>query len=476
MRTGNHLGLAVLFLLALSSGRADSIDDAMKRASLDYAERLRIATEQLVQVRERTGREKAPLLQAMRAAEDRILAAETEISRLETGQEQSAENHRKLARDSDALRKNESYLTTIAHDSLTAFSEGLLPGEKELLPAQIEKIEEQFNEGAIRPGRQRALAVADFLFGQTQLDLGGYTRPGKSLREGDNEMVDGTFAFAGPEAFFRVNRDGTAGPVRIRAGTDRPVACLLPEWKPALTADFFQGRMGIFFADASSGKALRLREAKGTLWQHVRKGGIVSLAILGVGLVALLMILQKVRDAISMAVDSPAAVERCLDAVANGTPKEAGEAVRSMRSTTRELFSAGLCRIGQSKDQLEELLYAVLLRQRLHYERWLSLLAVIATAAPLMGLLGTVTGMVRTFALITVFGTGNAGKLASGISEVLVSTELGLIVAIPTLVAHGFLSHRIHKNLSLLERYAIQFVTVAQGDGLREEHPDSIPA
>ena len=93
-----------------------------------------------------------------------------------------------------------------------------------------------------------------------------------------------------------------------------------------------------------------------------------------------------------------------------------------------------------------------------------------------MGLLGTVTGLVRTFALITVFGTGNAGKLASGISEVLVATELGLMVAIPTLVAHGFLSHRIQKNLSLLERYALEFVTAAQSDGTRAPVKESIPA
>ena len=104
-------------------------------------------------------------------------------------------------------------------------------------------------------------------------------------------------------------------------------------------------------------------------------------------------------------------------------------------------------------------MHAVLLGQRLHFERRLPLLAVIATAAPLMGLLGTVVGMVKTFALITVFGTGNASKLSSGISEVLVATEIGLAVAIPTLVAHGFLAHRIHKNLSMLERHALEFVT-----------------
>ena len=117
----------------------------------------------------------------------------------------------------------------------------------------------------------------------------------------------------------------------------------------------------------------------------------------------------------------------------------------------------------------------MLLRQRLHFERWLPLLAVIATAAPLMGLLGTVTGMVRTFSLITVFGTGNAGKLASGISVVLVATELGLLVAIPTLVAHGFLSQRIQKKLSLLERYALEFATAAQAGKAREPAAESLP-
>jgi len=145
--------------------------------------------------------------------------------------------------------------------------------------------------------------------------------------------------------------------------------------------------------------------------------------------------------------------------------------VRGLSLTTRELFSAGLRHVDEPREQLEERLTAVLLRQRLHYERWLPLLAVVATAAPLMGLLGTVTGMVRTFALITVFGTGNAGKLASGISEVLVATELGLLVAIPTLVAHGFLSQRIQRNLGLLERYALEFVAAAQTRAARASAP-----
>jgi len=172
-----------------------------------------------------------------------------------------------------------------------------------------------------------------------------------------------------------------------------------------------------------------------------------------------LMILQKLRDLSRMAVDTPATVAPVLQLVANGARAEALQAANALRRTTREIFLVGLRHADQPAHLLEERLQAVLLEQRLHYERRLPLLAVIATAAPLMGLLGTVVGMVKTFALITVFGTGNAGKLSSGISEVLIATELGLIVAIPTLVVHGFLAHRIQRNLSLLERYALEFTT-----------------
>jgi biopolymer transport protein ExbB len=288
--------------------------------------------------------------------------------------------------------------------------------------------------------------------------------------------MKGTFAFVGPETYFQADHGGVVGTVRAREGAPFPVAYALPAWEPATAEIFFQGRPGTIMADASAGKALRLRETKGTIWQHIQKGGVVAYAILAVGLIATLMVLQKIRDLSNMAVDTPEAVEGFLTTLAGGARTEAQKAVGSLQATTRELFTIGLRHINQPKAILEEHLYAVVLRQRLHYERWLPLLAVIATAAPLMGLLGTVTGLVRTFALITVFGTGNAGKLASGISEVLVATELGLMVAIPTLVAHGFLSHRIQKNLSLLERYALEFVTAAQPNKPQVPVKESIPA
>jgi len=217
-------------------------------------------------------------------------------------------------------------------------------------------------------------------------------------------------------------------------------------------------------ADVSGGKALQLEAGRSDLRQHIAKGGAVAYAIVAIGLLALLMIAQKVRDVFTMGVAGPAQVREFLGAVAAGSTGDAERRLAAFGGSTRELFEEGWAQRAQPKAVLEERLQAVLLRQRLHFQRRLPLLAVIATAAPLMGLLGTVVGMVRTFALITVFGTGNAGKLAGGISEVLVATELGLVVAIPTLVAHGFLAQRIHKNLSTLERYVLEFITAATGD------------
>jgi biopolymer transport protein ExbB len=86
----------------------------------------------------------------------------------------------------------------------------------------------------------------------------------------------------------------------------------------------------------------------------------------------------------------------------------------------------------------------------------MALIGVLATVAPLLGLLGTVTGMITTFDVLAVFGTGNAKAMAGGISEALITTETGLLVAIPGLYMKGFLDRRlanIAKNITAAGLY-----------------------
>jgi biopolymer transport protein ExbB len=454
--------LAVVLALASAVQGAETFDEAMKRATQDYAVKLQKAASDLTSTRSRIADEKAPLLKQMRAAEDRIVTAQTQIERFETGEDEAAEQHRKLLIDLESIRKNTTYISTLAHDALKSYEDGLAPGEGPPLADEMLALDQKMDDVSAGPNGRAAIDVAEFLLGRAHAALGGYTAGGSSLISGDKQLLKGTFAFVGPETYFLPDQGGRAGTVRQRDGSAYPVLYELTAWKAEDAAAFFQGKPGRILADASGGKALRLRETRGSVLQHIQKGGLVAYAILAVGALSLLMILQKIRDLTLLNVDSPAAVHDFLANLVSGAQSKAEREVVSLKPPLRELFTVGLEYVDAPKPILEEHLQSVLLRQRLHFERRLPLLAVIATAAPLMGLLGTVVGMVKTFALITVFGTGNAGKLASGISEVLVATELGLVVAIPTLIAHGFLAHRIQKNLSLLERYALEFVTAAE--------------
>ena len=439
---------------------AETFDDAMKRAMLEYTDRLKNAADELNRARTRVMQEKAPLLEELRAAENRIIAAEGASSRLTTGHEEAATERRKLLKEIDALRKSSTYIVTLAHDGLQAFRDGLAPGEPQLVGGRLEALQKSVDSNvsgaAITPG---AIDIAEFLLGHVRQSSGGYTATGSATIAEGNDVMTGTFAFVGPETFFRSEQGAHFGTVRPREGAMYPVSYPLEAWAPADANALFAGQPALFPADASHGKALRLRQTRGSIYDHVKKGGVVAYLIVVVGIVALIMILQKIRDLSRMAVNTRAEVQPFLALVTAGARDEAQAALGTLKASTRELFAEGLLHASEPKTILEERMHAVLLGQRLHFERRLPLLAVIATAAPLMGLLGTVVGMVKTFALITVFGTGNASKLSSGISEVLVATEIGLAVAIPTLVAHGFLAHRIHKNLSMLERHALEFVT-----------------
>ena len=118
--------------------------------------------------------------------------------------------------------------------------------------------------------------------------------------------------------------------------------------------------------------------------------------------------------------------------------REAGEA-RGLRARLVANFSKEMT--GQSGlDKM--ILYHCALKQRPVLSRHLAVIAVLASVAPLLGLLGTVIGMVDTFDVLAIFGTGNVRGLASGISVALVTTQSGLLVAIPGLLLSGYLYRR----------------------------------
>ncbi|RLA44220.1 MAG: MotA/TolQ/ExbB proton channel family protein [Gammaproteobacteria bacterium] len=129
-----------------------------------------------------------------------------------------------------------------------------------------------------------------------------------------------------------------------------------------------------------------------------------------------------------------------------------------------EILAAGLSNAGHGreimKDSIEEAANQVIHK----LERYVSILGTVAAIAPLLGLLGTVIGMIKVFTAIMLEGTGNAGVLAGGISEALITTAAGLSVAIPALVFHRYFERRIDSLVIEMEDQAIKLVDALHGD------------
>ncbi|MGN0866330.1 MAG: MotA/TolQ/ExbB proton channel family protein [Oligosphaeraceae bacterium] len=158
-----------------------------------------------------------------------------------------------------------------------------------------------------------------------------------------------------------------------------------------------------------------------SLWSHFRQGGVVMVPL---GILAWLCLAVL--------------LERLVFYARHGCAREA----RGLRECLAALAPE------ERKERQLEMAQTRLARAK----RGLSLLAVSASVAPLLGLLGTVTGMIRTFQQITLHGTGDPRLLAGGISEALVTTEAGLLVAIPAMLFHAWCVRRNRRLAALLER------------------------
>jgi len=128
------------------------------------------------------------------------------------------------------------------------------------------------------------------------------------------------------------------------------------------------------------------------------------------------------------------------------------------------ILAAGLVNSKHGRDITKEAIEQAASKAIHEMERFLNALGTIAAVAPLIGLLGTVMGMISVFNEIMAQGTGNAGALAGGISEALVTTAAGMIVAIPSLICFRLFQRRIDEIVVFMEQEAIKLVDVLHGD------------
>ena len=158
--------------------------------------------------------------------------------------------------------------------------------------------------------------------------------------------------------------------------------------------------------------------------------------------------------------------------VGKGDVAGAIEHCRGFKNSTSRVISSALRNLDRDRDHLEDIISEAILHEREALNRFGALILAVAAVSPLLGLLGTVTGMISTFDVITKFGTGDPKMLSGGISTALVTTELGLVVAIPTLLFGTLLSGWAERIKDDMERAALHVTNLHVGRasaGRREE-------
>ncbi len=198
-------------------------------------------------------------------------------------------------------------------------------------------------------------------------------------------------------------------------------------------------------------------------------GGWVMAAILACSVIALAIIGERLWALARRRVLPPHLVAQAWRWATSGQLDQAH--LRSLRESSPlgRVLAAALVNRHHPREIMKEAVEDTGRHVAHELERYLNTLGTIAGISPLLGLLGTVLGMIKVFTTITTQGVGNPGALAGGISEALITTAAGLVVAIPSLMFYRYLRGRVDELVVRMEEEALKLVEALAGQREREE-------
>lgn len=283
-----------------------------------------------------------------------------------------------------------------------------------------------------------------FLIQQEMTQTGKVARFPASVITADGREVQQQVVRVG--AFNLVSKDGY---LRYTPATER-VSELprQPQKRFAATTAKLAGATGgpvVFGVDPTRGQILETYVERPGLRERIDQGGVVGYVIIALGVLGLLIALERF-------------------VVLSTTSARVNGQLRAPEPAADNPLGRVLAVAAQNKradvETLELKLGEAVFKETPKLTRSLLFLKIISVVAPLLGLLGTVTGMIVTFQAITLFGTGDPKLMAGGISQALVTTVLGLVVAIPMVLLHTLVSGRSRRILHILQEQAAGIIAV----------------
>jgi len=200
------------------------------------------------------------------------------------------------------------------------------------------------------------------------------------------------------------------------------------------------------------------------VFELLKAGGIIMVPIVACSILALAIILERFWTLRESRVAPQASINELWRWIKK---KELnGRKLKALQGSSPmgRILASGLMNAKHGREIMKESIEHEASQVIHQLERFLNPLGTVATITPLLGLLGTVIGMIKVFAEIQLAGVGDAGNLAGGISEALMTTAAGLSVAIPALICHRYLLRRVDELVVNMEQEAIKLVEVVHGD------------
>ena len=452
-RLGLGLGLGLLCAGVVSAGEGAPLE-AGARADLEAA------LQELSRTRAQIEEERLPLVRRLRELEEAVAERRAELERARRASDNALVELNVLKAELRARSNEVAAVEGLLHNYFEAFAGRLHGAEAPRYEDALREFQRARSEGAVEPARrlERELALIEVGLQRLERLAGGDLWEGRALAVG-GELVEGRYVSLGPWVWFAAaDGQGPAGVAQLRLNSPAPEVAEVGGTASAGIHEVANRGRGELPVDPTQGNALKIAATRDPLWLHIRKGGPVMVPILLLGLGALAIFVVKWIQLSRVPMATPEEVQAVLGALSEGHTEQAQRAARQIRGPVGPILEAAVVHWREPKEFIEEVLYEKMLALRPRWEKGLPFLALAAAAAPLLGLLGTVTGMINTFNVITVFGTGDPKTLAGGISEALITTEFGLIVAIPSLLLHALLSRRLKGLLGQLEQISLAFL------------------
>jgi len=194
------------------------------------------------------------------------------------------------------------------------------------------------------------------------------------------------------------------------------------------------------------------------MWEIIKAGGPVMWPIIALSVLAAAILLERLWSLQERRIIPPELREKVWKLVETGQLTDRHIAALAQNSALGQILAAGLSNRNRPREYIKEAIEDTGRHVVHELERFLNMLGTIAAVSPLMGLLGTVTGIIVAFNAITHTGVGDPKALSGGIGQALISTAAGLIVAIPSLMGYRYLRGRVDELVIAMEKEALKLV------------------